>query len=148
MLTSFVRGAKSKLARICLGASVAKLNAVDDRRNYRGEFGYKAKVALLSLCVFGVVSLSGCGYNRLQGGVDLKKELRRTGKLGNKTGKEVFEYYFSLEKELKEKQSSGELSKDMNVIDYYRLKQKQSQYEQEFKAREDALKAQESKKSY
>jgi len=91
-------------------------------------------------------SKGGFNWNDLDNVVRLKKELRNDNNL-NKVN-DVGEYYLILRNELGTKQSNGELSKDMNVIDYYRLKQKQSQYKQELKAREDALKAQESKKSY
>ena len=89
---------------------------------------------------------SGCGgHGAVNEGYILRRQLQAHGEFH---GQRIDKVYNSLYKELTEKQSRGELPKDMNINQYYDWKKQQEAYEQELKAREDALKAIESGKKY
>jgi len=90
---------------------------------------------------------SGCatGGGIMDQGYILRRQLQAHGEFH---GQDVFKYMNQLLSEMHERYLHGEIPGEMNVNQYYDWKKQQEAYEQELKAREDALKAIESGKKY
>jgi len=101
---------------------------------------------LIGAVAFGGGVTSGCATGGVDEGYILRRQLQSHGEFH---GQNVMGYRNQLIKEAQEKKAKGELPDYItNVNQYYDWKKQQEPYESDAKAREDVLKAQESKKSY